>query len=94
MRGYFAWAFLDDFEWVYGYDVRFGMYYVDPHTLDRIPKLSAIWYNSFVTKNNSFSRKQEEYRDLLQANLLQPVNHQERKQKYNRLAAWLQNLLL
>lgn len=65
MRGYFAWALLDDFEWVYGYDVRFGLYYVDPHTLDRIPKLSAMWYNSFLTENDSFSRKEEAYRDLL-----------------------------
>ncbi|KAL8131461.1 hypothetical protein AgCh_007409 [Apium graveolens] len=43
VRGYFAWTLLDDFEWVFGYDVRFGFYYVDPHTLDRIPKLSVMW---------------------------------------------------
>ncbi|KAL8131459.1 hypothetical protein AgCh_007407 [Apium graveolens] len=61
VHGYFAWTLLDDFEWVFEYDVRFELYYVDPHTLDRIPKLSVMWYNSFLTKNDSFSRKEEAY---------------------------------
>nr|GMD51400.1 beta-glucosidase 18-like [Ipomoea batatas] len=43
LRGYFIWSFLDAFEWIDGYETRFGLYYVQPQTLDRLPKLSATW---------------------------------------------------
>ncbi|XP_071730153.1 beta-glucosidase 18-like isoform X2 [Rutidosis leptorrhynchoides] len=52
VRGYFAWTLMDDFEWIIGYNVRFGLYYIDRQTLDRIPKLSAKWYQDFL-KNNT-----------------------------------------
>jgi beta-glucosidase len=48
MRGYFAWSFLDNFEWAYGYSKRFGLVYVDYPTLERIPKESARWYRDFI----------------------------------------------
>ena len=37
--GYFAWSFLDNFEWAYGYEKRFGLIYVDYKTQTRTPKL-------------------------------------------------------
>ena len=37
-RGYFAWSLLDNFEWAYGYEKRFGLVYVDYATQERIVK--------------------------------------------------------
>ncbi|XP_042502101.1 beta-glucosidase 18-like [Macadamia integrifolia] len=47
VRGYFIWSLLDSFEWINGYTLRFGLHYVD-NTLERIPKLSAMWYKQFL----------------------------------------------
>ncbi len=44
VRGYFVWSLLDNFEWAYGYDKRFGIVHVDFDTLERTPKLSARTY--------------------------------------------------
>ncbi|URD82256.1 Glycosyl hydrolase family 1 [Musa troglodytarum] len=48
VRGYFVWSLIDNFEWLYGYTVRFGLHYVDYNTLKRVPKLSASWYKQFL----------------------------------------------
>ncbi|MFE9423584.1 glycoside hydrolase family 1 protein [Kitasatospora sp. NPDC006697] len=44
VRGYFLWSLMDNFEWAYGYQKRFGALYVDYETQRRIPKSSARWY--------------------------------------------------
>lgn len=44
LRGYFVWSFLDNFEWAHGYTKRFGLYWVDFATQQRIAKDSAFWY--------------------------------------------------
>ena len=44
VKGYFLWSLLDNFEWAFGYDKRFGIVRVDYDTLHRIPKASARWY--------------------------------------------------
>lgn len=49
-RGYFAWSFLDNFEWSYGYDKRFGLVRVDYDTQRRTPKLSAHWYRHTIRR--------------------------------------------
>ncbi|MQL98067.1 hypothetical protein Taro_030773 [Colocasia esculenta] len=49
VRGFFAWSLMDNFEWAYGYTVRFGIYYVDyKDGLKRYPKSSAIWFRDFL----------------------------------------------
>ena len=51
LTGYFAWSFMDNFEWASGYSKRFGMHYVDFDTLERIPKSSAIWYREVIKRS-------------------------------------------
>jgi len=51
VRGYFAWSLLDNFEWGWGYDRRFGIIRVDYDTLERTWKDSAFWYRSLATTN-------------------------------------------
>ncbi|TKY54030.1 Beta-glucosidase 46 [Spatholobus suberectus] len=51
VRGYFAWSLLDNFEWKFGFSVRFGLHHVDFATLKRTPKLSASWYKHFIEKH-------------------------------------------
>lgn len=53
VRGYFIWTLMDDFEWLHGYNLGFGLYYIDRKTLQRIPKLSAKWYTDFLTNSTS-----------------------------------------
>jgi beta-glucosidase len=51
VRGYFAWSFLDNFEWAEGYRERFGMVHVDFATQKRTPKDSALWYRDVIASN-------------------------------------------
>nr|MDT0656679.1 GH1 family beta-glucosidase [Micromonospora sp. DSM 115978] len=48
VRGYFAWSLLDNFEWAYGYEKRFGIVRVDYDTQRRTPKQSALWLRDTI----------------------------------------------
>ncbi|KAL3531459.1 hypothetical protein ACH5RR_010781 [Cinchona calisaya] len=48
-KGYFQWSFMDGFELLGGYQVAYGLYYVDlDDKLKRYPKFSAHWYSNFL----------------------------------------------
>jgi beta-glucosidase len=51
VRGYFLWSLMDNFEWIFGYEKRFGVYRVDFETQARVPKLSAAFYRDVVARN-------------------------------------------
>ena len=44
VRGYFAWSFLDNFEWGFGFTKQFGVVHVDYGTQARTVKDSGHWY--------------------------------------------------
>ena len=50
LGGYFAWSLLDNFEWAYGYEKRFGLVWVDYATQARTPKDSALWYRDVIAR--------------------------------------------
>jgi len=51
LAGYFAWSLLDNFEWGWGYQKRFGIVFVDFGTQRRIPKSSARFYSDVARAN-------------------------------------------
>ncbi|MGW9556769.1 GH1 family beta-glucosidase [Nocardiopsis sp. NPDC055551] len=57
VRGYFVWSLLDNFEWAYGYDRRFGLVQVDYDRLERHPKDSFHWYRDYLTAHRAARAK-------------------------------------
>ncbi len=51
VRGYFVWSLIDNFEWTYGYDRRFGIVHVDFANQRRVIKDSGYWYADFIRKH-------------------------------------------
>jgi beta-glucosidase len=47
---YLVWSFLDNFEWEWGYDKRFGIVHVDFETQQRTPKRSSLWYRDYIAR--------------------------------------------
>ena len=55
VRGYFLWSLLDNFEWAYGYDKRFGLVYVDYKTQRRTIKGSGYRYADLIRAHRRLS---------------------------------------
>jgi beta-glucosidase len=51
VAGYFAWSLLDNFEWAYGYDKRFGLVHVDYPTQERTVKASGRYFAETVARH-------------------------------------------
>jgi beta-glucosidase len=51
LRGYFVWTLMDNFEWAWGYDRRFGLVYVDYASQRRLVKDSGRWYSEIAAAN-------------------------------------------
>jgi len=49
VHGYFYWSLMDNYEWAWGYDKRFGIVRVDYDTLERSPKDSARAYARIIS---------------------------------------------
>ena len=48
VRAYLAWSIMDNFEWAWGYDKRFGIVRVNYETQQRTPKASAHWFGQLA----------------------------------------------
>lgn len=51
VAGYLYWSIMDNFEWLEGYDSRFGLIYIDYRTQKRTLKDSAYYYHNVIATN-------------------------------------------
>jgi beta-glucosidase len=42
---------MDNLEWIFGYQPKFGLFRTDMKTLQRTPKLSAHWFREMARRN-------------------------------------------
>ncbi|MGV9850993.1 GH1 family beta-glucosidase [Streptomyces sp. NPDC003442] len=57
LAGYFAWSLLDNFEWAYGYDKRFGLVHVDYRTQVRTIKGTGHRYAEIIREHRGRARR-------------------------------------
>ena len=53
IRGYFVWSLLDNFEWAWGYEKRFGIVRVDYETQERTIKNSGLAYANLIEQSRT-----------------------------------------
>ncbi|MFM0524062.1 GH1 family beta-glucosidase [Paraburkholderia strydomiana] len=57
IRGYFLWSLMDNFEWAFGYERRFGIVHVDYVTQKRTMKRSAELVSQFLEERKERSQR-------------------------------------
>ena len=50
LKGYFAWSLLDNYEWAFGYEKRFGLVHVNYDSFKRTPKNSYKEFTKYLSK--------------------------------------------
>jgi beta-glucosidase len=51
VRGYFVWSAFDNLEWFSGFEMKFGLVWIDrSNNLQRIVKNSMRWYSNFISQ--------------------------------------------
>ena len=53
VKGYCHWSLIDNFEWVFGYRIHFGLHTFDRQTFERRPKPSALVYRDFIKSHTA-----------------------------------------
>ena len=53
LKGYFVWSGWDNFEWIFGYTVKFGIIHVDFKTQERTPKQSFYEYQHIIQQHKN-----------------------------------------
>ena len=48
VRAYHYWSWVDNYEWNHGFDLRFGLYELDPDTKERIPRPVAAHFSEVI----------------------------------------------
>ena len=63
LRGYSAWSLMDNFEWLNGYTVKFGLYHVDFNNTNRprTARASARYYTEVITNNGMPLPREDEF---------------------------------
>lgn len=59
VEGYLYWSVMDNFEWLKGYDLRFGLIYIDYPTQTRTLKDSAYYYRDVIATNGKILYEEE-----------------------------------
>jgi len=59
VKGYFYWSLLDNFEWDFGFEARFGLVGVDFKNFERKIRPSASFYSKVAAKNELFLNEKE-----------------------------------
>ena len=55
LKGYYSWSLLDNFEWAFGYEMRFGMVHVNYENYSRTLKESAHQYSQLIKRHKNGS---------------------------------------